>query len=133
MQDNELTMHQEEDPFYDESVDALDSKWIKEKRGDLFTDGTLCCPLCITPVTFICQRHSVYHHQYRSIFPENCIVDYDTTLTPHSNKKMSVSQQVPHDLFYAVNCSICQTQVAVLDDENIYHFFDVVCELNISL
>jgi len=105
------------------------------------TDAVLNCPACFTVLCMDCQRHEFYNDQYRAMFVMNCRVDRSETLTvPVKNKgkkrrgdkdkqqeRNSVMQNVssnPSDIFFPVKCTVCSSQVAVYDHDEIYHFFN---------
>ena len=64
----------------------------------------------------------------------NCIIDHSEKLTfPKTGEKKKKGKKSKTDddedlkeLFNPVKCSKCSTQVAVFDDEEIYHFFNVI-------
>ncbi|GAB1610280.1 E2F-associated phosphoprotein-like [Argonauta hians] len=94
------------------------------------SDALLDCPACMTTICMDCQRHDKYPNQYRAMFVMNCSVDFSQKLT-YSNssknpKKMKQSQDKSKDTYHPVHCNECKTQVAVYDEEEIYHFFNVI-------
>ena len=44
------------------------------------SDAILNCPACISLLCTDCQRHEVYHTQYRAMFVFNCAVDFQEKL-----------------------------------------------------
>lgn len=105
------------------------------------SDATLNCACCLTLLCLDCQRHEIYKTQYRAMFVQNCRVDYGrklyheakeekrklfrkskkTTETGNSNSSSSSSS-----LYYPVHCTSCDTNVAVFDTDEVYHFFSVI-------
>ncbi|KAL3872749.1 hypothetical protein ACJMK2_035953 [Sinanodonta woodiana] len=107
------------------------------------SDAVLNCPACMTTLCLDCQRHETYMNQYRAMFVMNCVVDDTERLKfPKGNakekrrkrKKQMVSNSlnansaadVDEDWFNPVKCSECSTVVAVYDDDEVYHFFNVL-------
>jgi len=84
------------------------------------TDAVLNCPACFTLLCLESQRHDLYKTQYRAIFvTENCNVDLQTPLKEGDSAPSK-------DVYFPVRCSICSTQVAVYDTDQVYHFFNVI-------
>ena len=87
-------------------------------------------PLCFS------NRHSTYKSQYRAVFTFNCSVDKSTKLKypvqsqkgKNNKLKKPESEELTEDdeVYFPVKCSVCDTQVAVLDNEEVFHFFNVV-------
>nr|XP_045583329.1 uncharacterized protein LOC123746098 isoform X1 [Procambarus clarkii] len=95
--------------FYDPTMDDKDQEWVdkmrrsyqpKKKRStsQLDTssqpqklprsDAVLNCPACLTTLCMDCQRHEVYHNQYRAMFVFNCNVNMMENLTfPRKDQK----------------------------------------------
>lgn len=83
-------------------------------------------------------RHDVYKNQYRAMFVMNCTVVEDEILRykdqRHKHrgklKRKLVSdgnqQTDDSESYHPVKCSECQTEVAVYDSDEVYHFFDVL-------
>lgn len=94
------------------------------------SDALLDCPACMTTICVDCQRHERYPNQYRAMFVMNCSVDYSENLTypnfAKSSKKMKQSSEKAKEVYHPVYCNECRTQVAVYDEEEIYHFFNVL-------
>lgn len=82
--------------FYDPTLDDQDQEWVDKMRrsyqpkkqrftsGQRITgqpqmlpqsDAVLNCPACLTTLCMDCQKHEVYHNQYRAMFVFNCNVD----------------------------------------------------------
>lgn len=115
------------------------------------SDAVLDCPSCMSTLCLDCQRHSSYKSQYRAMFVLNCNVKTDEILHyKHPKKKTfkrhkktcndthdvpmssenferSESNQSSNETVYnPVMCSTCNTEVAVYDTDEIYHFFNVL-------
>ncbi|GIY31593.1 e2F-associated phosphoprotein [Caerostris darwini] len=135
--------------FYDPDMDDEDEKWINEKRRSYIfpspnknansklkplpnSDAVLNCPACLSLLCLDCQRHEIYKGQYRAMFVSNCKIMDSETLSYPSKKKKSrrKNEDAPtsneKETFNPVRCSICNTEVAVYDKEEIYHFFNVL-------
>ncbi|CAG5126694.1 unnamed protein product [Candidula unifasciata] len=106
------------------------------------SDALLDCPACMTTLCIDCQRHEVYKHQYRAMFVMNCTVDKSEVLqypeeatkkkkknkkkVPQEAKAPSSDNPPPSDMFNPVRCSECNTVVGVIDQEGVYHFFNIL-------
>ncbi|CAI5446057.1 unnamed protein product [Caenorhabditis angaria] len=148
-QNDELFYDDEED---DENEKWVKEK-RKEMRGSdgpamNEADGVLSCPGCMVELTRDCQRHEVYKTQYRAMFVSNCQIDDQKMMVEKSGKdkrrdkqkakKMkedkadgSSSSSTPfeisdRDLFQPVKCAVCGTLVAMMDHDEVYHFFNVL-------
>ncbi|CAG8563417.1 5001_t:CDS:2 [Diversispora eburnea] len=117
--------------LYDPHMDEDDERWLENKitqynnpstkaeknknsnnSPDIIsgTDAIISCPMCFTNLSYHTQRHEIYVHQYRAIFVENCNVIQSEQL---------IYQDRPL-------CAICGTKVAVIDQEEVYHFFNII-------
>jgi len=92
--------------------------------------------------TFYIVRHDTYKNQYRAMFVMNCSVVKDEILRykeqrhKHRGKlkgklvpeAMETQQSTAQDseIYHPVKCSECGTEVAVIDCDEVYHFFDVL-------
>jgi E2F-associated phosphoprotein len=98
------------------------------------SDAVLSCPCCFTIVTMDCQRHEKLLNQFRAMFVMNIEVNWCETWV-HSEFQHGLLVRRPLEeavrdsggeagrYYYAVNCSTCSTQVAVLDmSDEVYHF-----------
>lgn len=107
------------------------------------SDAVLNCPACMTTLCFDCQRHESYRTQYRAMFVMNCTVVKDEILkykgplnkmTKRRNKKIKQSsesmagqeKQEEEEIYHPVKCTECSTEVAVLDKDEVFHFFNVL-------
>ncbi|XP_061631546.1 E2F-associated phosphoprotein isoform X2 [Phyllopteryx taeniolatus] len=104
------------------------------------SDAILNCPACMTTLCLDCQRHEKYRTQYRAMFVMNCSVNKEEVLrykTPAArtprNRKRGKDETVAapagmdaDELYHPVQCSECSTEVAVLDKDDVYHFFNIL-------
>lgn len=91
------------------------------------------------------SRHDVYTHQYRAMFVSHCAVDlqevlkYPKETSKRKQKKKtkftasdgspvgaSTDSTAEFDVYHPVRCTECNTLVAMYDQEEIYHFFNVL-------
>ncbi len=85
---------------------------------------------------YSCHRHDQYVNQYRAMFVLNCLIVREETLTynPKSGKKgqkrrrgkdkRNVTEE--HSAYHPVKCHECNTEVAVYDQDEVFHFFNVL-------
>ena len=82
-------------------------------------------------------RHDIYKQQFRAMFVMNCKVIADETLRYEAKKQKKKSskknKELPpnvsleqQELYNPVQCTSCNTEVAVFDKDEVYHFFNVV-------
>ncbi|XP_037098314.1 E2F-associated phosphoprotein isoform X2 [Syngnathus acus] len=105
------------------------------------SDAVLNCPACMTTLCLDCQRHEKYRTQYRAMFVMNCSVNKEQVLrykkqmdrTPGKKwnrmKEQATAAPVGMDAdeaYHPVQCSECSTEVAVLDKDDVYHFFNIL-------
>ncbi|KAI4370749.1 hypothetical protein MLD38_019063 [Melastoma candidum] len=107
--------------FYDPDLDCKDELWIDKKRQGRTTDAVLSCPGCFTTLCLECQRHEKYLTQYRAIFVMNCEVVLDKA---YRQSKDATAAEL--EALKLVRCSVCSTEVGVMDEEEIYHFYSVL-------
>mmetsp|Transcript_21644 Transcript_21644/g.88290 ORF Transcript_21644/g.88290 Transcript_21644/m.88290 type:complete len:230 (-) Transcript_21644:2696-3385(-) len=94
----------------------------------------LCCPCCFTLLCLQCQQHVKYKSQFRAIFVMNCTVKKSGSLRVRVHEDESGSRTVrnhsgtqkPAEKYYPVACSTCGTDVGVLDQDEVYHFCNVM-------
>ncbi|KAM3587102.1 hypothetical protein VKS41_002143 [Umbelopsis sp. WA50703] len=130
-----------DDLLYDPEDDDANEDWVGEqlraiaptKKGSpskqmAKTDAILTCPLCFTPVCLSCQRHDLYPNQYRAMFVTNCRPNFAERFRyREANNDISIPDGAKKsDVYYPVNCDICKTHIAMFDDEEVYHFFNVI-------
>ncbi|XP_072958146.1 uncharacterized protein [Typha angustifolia] len=122
--------------FYDPNIDDVDELWAHKQRKGQNSDAILSCPACFTTLCLDCQRHEKYVTQYRAMFVRNCKVRTDQILRQGKQKRRNSKAQVDStkskddvhndSVFRPVCCAVCSTEVGVLDEEEIYHFFNVI-------
>jgi len=82
-------------------------------------------------------RHEKYLTQYRAVFVANCKIGNDKVLkqnTSRSRKRNRGSERFDRndtnstngETFKQVCCSVCSTEVGVMDQDEIYHFYNVL-------
>lgn len=135
--------------LYDPDMDDDDEKWINEKRRAYIfpcnksenpndkvkplpnSDAVLNCPACLSLLCLDCQRHEIYKSQYRAMFVSNCNIISNEILKYPNKKKLAKKRRDDTksdigDAYNPVRCSVCNTEVAVYDKDEIYHFFNVL-------
>ncbi|GAU18080.1 hypothetical protein TSUD_51910 [Trifolium subterraneum] len=125
--------------FYDPELDDKDEKWIHKKRHGSDSDAVLCCPACFTTLCLECQRHEKYLTQYRAIFVTNCKIEDKQVPTQSSSKSRSRKRNrrnegfdgsdaisTSNETLKQVCCAVCSTEVGVFDEDEVYHFFNVL-------
>uniref|UniRef100_A0A1A7WJ29 E2f-associated phosphoprotein n=1 Tax=Iconisemion striatum TaxID=60296 RepID=A0A1A7WJ29_9TELE len=107
------------------------------------SDAVLNCPACMTTLCLDCQRHEKYRTQYRAMFVMNCTVKRDEVLRYKTQQlrkqrkrkrgqKAEPSADAPtnsmdaDEVYHPVKCSECSTEVAVIDKDEVYHFFNIL-------
>lgn len=103
------------------------------------SDAVLNCPACFVVICIDCQRHDLYQNQYRAMFAMNCSVDKTQKLKfPERQKggkgkknrnKKNPEPNVEGDRgedFHPVKCEQCSTEVGVYDQEEVFHFFNII-------
>ncbi|KAK7086912.1 hypothetical protein SK128_008835 [Halocaridina rubra] len=85
--------------FYDPHMDDRNQAWMDKMRRSYQvcsnkrsgtsqakqkplpeSDAVLNCPACLTMLCMDCQRHEIYHNQYRAMFVFNCVVNRSEVL-----------------------------------------------------
>ncbi|KAI9496145.1 E2F-associated phosphoprotein [Zychaea mexicana] len=125
-------------------MDDRDETWVinqiqkaappGKKRKEAHTDAILTCPLCFTPLCYNCQRHEKYPNQYRAMFVTNCRVvkseryryDDHRGKQEKKGKKEDADDQGQDEGYYVVKCGTCDTHVAMMDEDEVYHFFNTI-------
>lgn len=97
----------------------------------LKSDAVLSCPACMSTLCLDCQRHEVYKTQYRAMFVVNCSIMKDEVLRhkPNQKKRRKFRKQDDSDeseVFNPVRCTSCNTEVAVYDKDEVFHFYNVL-------
>ncbi|KAG5531572.1 hypothetical protein RHGRI_026249 [Rhododendron griersonianum] len=122
--------------FYDPSLDDKDELWVQKKRKGQYSDAVLSCPACFTTISLECQRHEKYVTQYRAVFVFNCKIKTDEGSNVGSVKRKrgkrgrnagdNEAGSAGGETFKPVCCSVCSTDIGVIDEEEVYHFFNVL-------
>ena len=112
------------DLFYDATLDAKDEKRVrgkkkkKKKNNDAIeaeTDAILSCPKCLSTVCAQCQRHEKFDLQFRAVESFGTTVDEEFFIDDNGSFRGR-----------KVRCEACEETVGLLDEEDVYHFFNVV-------
>jgi len=115
----------ERDEFFDEGADARDERAVVRALGGADaakTDARLSCPGCFALVCVLCQRHERYKGQYRAVFARGVETSTTSCLRPTDDGGDGASAD---ERYREVTCAQCGTVVAVQDDDDVYHFFNV--------
>jgi predicted nucleic acid binding AN1-type Zn finger protein len=154
--------------LYDPNMDDEDERWIQRQRLSYHnvrlseklskkqkskeikdfpqSDAVLNCPACMSTLCLDCQRHELYHSQYRAMFVMNCKIMRNEVLhyvpKPEKKKnqqgKKTMKEQddtapvdsTSKESYHPVRCNICNTEVAVYDKDQVFHFFNVLSTPN---
>lgn len=79
-------------------------------------------------------RHEKYVTQYRAMFVVNCRIKEEVSEPGNKRKRnrrgsrteANPSPTAAADTFKRVCCDVCSTDVGVIDEEEVYHFFNVI-------
>ncbi|XP_004299801.1 PREDICTED: E2F-associated phosphoprotein [Fragaria vesca subsp. vesca] len=122
--------------FYDSDLDVKDELWVQKKRKSRASDAVLSCPACFTTLCLECQRHEKYVTQYRAVFVANCKIGRDQVIHQKgakprrgkSGRQSSEIESVPagNQTVKQVCCLVCSTEVGIIDEDEVYHFFNVL-------
>ncbi|XP_021750614.1 E2F-associated phosphoprotein-like [Chenopodium quinoa] len=123
--------------FYDSDLDDKDELWVARKRKGPRTDAVLSCPACFTTLCLECQRHDIYLTQYRAMFVTNCVITAKMVFPQGSKKRRKYrkarepveaeeASSTSVEAVRQVCCSVCSTEVGVIDKDEVYHFYDVL-------
>ncbi|XP_030307862.1 E2F-associated phosphoprotein [Calypte anna] len=142
--------------LYDPEQDNRDQEWVDSQRRGYRnqrtvplqqqtkpsavpnSDAVLNCPACMTTLCLDCQRHESYKTQYRAMFVMNCVVNKEEILKyrkkvkrrnkkmKHSKESTSMQSNEEEELYHPVMCTECSTEVAVMDKDEVFHFFNVL-------
>ncbi|KAI5075027.1 hypothetical protein GOP47_0010988 [Adiantum capillus-veneris] len=124
--------------FYDATMDDRDQAWAERKRKGRKSDALLSCPACFTTLCMDCQRHDKIVTQYRAMFVLNCKIiegqsrQFNVNGKKRKRKAKTTGGQSFHEeesigeTYQPVACSVCGTEVAVFDQEEVYHFYNVL-------
>ncbi|GAQ91532.1 hypothetical protein KFL_008020020 [Klebsormidium nitens] len=126
--------------YYDPEADDHDENWATAQRTGRVSDAVLSCPACFATLCIDCQQHELYSNQFRAMFVTNCKVKEGEVLRapPQAGKRRRGRRRGQEDgsvpspgaqateVFSPVECADCGTEVAVLDSDEVYHFFNVL-------
>jgi hypothetical protein len=122
----------ERDEFFDPNADDADARALsRASGGSSATDAILSCPGCFTEVCVLCQKHARYAGQYRAVFAQNVCVVRESALVARGGGDgagMGGEEAMLSDVgerFHEVKCATCREVVGVIDDDEVYHFFNV--------
>jgi len=122
----------ERDEFFDPTADDADARALsRASGGSSATDAILSCPGCFTEVCVLCQKHARYAGQYRAVFAQNVCVVRESALVARGGGDgagMGGEEAMLSDVgerFHEVKCATCREVVGVIDDDEVYHFFNV--------
>lgn len=88
-------------------------------------------------------RHELYPQQYRAMFVMNCKILKGEVLkfAPKQDKRALKRKRGKEEereggsnashleTYHPVHCSVCDTEVAVYDQDEVYHFFSVLASV----
>jgi hypothetical protein len=126
---SDATSGQPEGDLYDPRADDVDERWVQRNlaRGQKARGPHLTCPSCFTLLCVQSQAHEEYSGQFRAVFVQNCAVDDNSAMRvrieEHGNRK-EPNQRT--ERYRPVSCARCSTEVAVLDEDDVYHFCNVL-------
>jgi hypothetical protein len=84
------------------------------------------------------SRHEKYVNQYRAMFVRNCKIKTDQVLREGKSKRKkrrggragdpaaASEGESKGQSYHPVCCEVCSTEVGVLDEDEVYHFFNVI-------
>lgn len=75
----------------------------------------LDCPCCFTTICYESQRHASIVTQYRALKVVDCRL-----------VKNSAMKDAMESVYRKVACDHCGTDVGVLDNQHVYHLFNVI-------
>ncbi|KAL3649917.1 hypothetical protein CASFOL_006320 [Castilleja foliolosa] len=113
--------------FYDPKIDEKDELWAHKQRKGQTSDAVLTCPACFTTLCLDCQRHEKQVTRYRAIFVVNCRIKEEEAQPGSKRTRNEESARgTAAETFKRVCCSVCSTDVGVIDEDEVYHFFNVI-------
>jgi hypothetical protein len=118
----------DDDPLYDARADDEDERWVRRTlaRGQRPLGPQLTCPSCFALLCVQSQPHEEYIGQFRAVFVQNCEVDRTSSMRVRVEDGDRNRGDRSTDRFRAVSCARCATDVAVLDEDEVYHFCNVL-------
>lgn len=116
------------DPLFDPEQDDKDERWNErniakrgmKKKGQKQTAGVLSCPACFATLCYDCQKHERYE-MWRAMFVENVKTLFHHEIRP------TQGDDDPTMKYYIAVCETCETHVATMDGDEVFHFFNVIC------
>lgn len=106
---------------------------------DNLLHGSRVLPVVWLAFSPLLHRHESYKTQYRAMFVMNCFVNKEEILkyrkkVKKRNKKRKHSEettpaqsnQEEEEVYHPVLCTECSTEVAVMDKDEVFHFFNVL-------
>ena len=131
--EEEATRREGPDPLYDARADDSDARWVERNLIYESQSGEggqqLHCPSCFTLLCLQCQPHEKYIGQFRAVFVQNCVVNVKETVRVRvqvDDDPRRNGHGIEKGEYLPVSCKICLTEVAVLDQEEVYHFCNVM-------
>ena len=135
--DLEEPLFGEEDALYDEHADSEDEAWVQRhilnmrvqddnglKPSERDDDHSVSCPCCFRMLSMQCQAHEKFEGQFRAILVNNCrVIEGERLVVEEEGRKICAEER---DVYRAVACANCGTEVAVLDQDDVYHFCNVI-------
>lgn len=116
------------DPLYDEHADTEDEEWVCEELlggcGAHDVTPSVSCPSCFALLSMQVQQHVQYEGQFRAVSVTNCKVIDRERLQITTDKVGRRPKK--GEVFKPVVCRKCDTEVAVLDVDEVYHFCNVI-------
>uniref|UniRef100_A0A061QNJ6 E2f-associated phospho n=1 Tax=Tetraselmis sp. GSL018 TaxID=582737 RepID=A0A061QNJ6_9CHLO len=133
-----LTEEDKDRLLYDPEIDDKDAAWVASQRMQRASDAILNCPGCFTTLCLDCQKHVSYENQWRAMSTMNCKItsrNYEANCSslevgPVGRKRKAKGEsscpptKQQHNV-RVVECEVCDTEVGVIDEEGVYHFFNV--------
>ncbi|CAG8484382.1 24709_t:CDS:2 [Cetraspora pellucida] len=115
----------EEELFYDSKMDDDDELWMKKKMAPIFVEN---CKVNRSERLIYTDKENVKaRNKNKNKRLSNKLSDKQKQ-QPNSTEDATVemSGTTEGEIYYPVECEICGTKVAVVDEEEVYHFFNVI-------
>lgn len=123
------------DALYDAGADSEDEQWVRRhlmRRPDGSGGGgdgrvQLSCPSCFALLCVQCQAHERHEGQFRAIFVRNCVTRSGETMRVRVTREGRRGAEIAAagEMLRPVACAKCDTEVAVRDTMDVYHFCNV--------
>lgn len=95
--------------------------------------ATLRIGIIIVILQVVNCRHEKYVTQYRAIFVVNCRIKEEVSQPGNKRKRNKRGSKAepdpdpsPAETFKRVCCSVCSTDVGVIDEDEVYHFVNAI-------